>query len=435
MKSIMPRQATKDETEGSTVEIQAQEIDKVFCELQRVALNGCEIAEKVVQNHHKRPCFKKIDLLCGRLKQDLTSNNNVVANINSQGVAWAVKDFIFVFTRIINAWVIMRGYVYNKSDGLDRVKASIDPNLNSSFLEWQEATHKFANSLVKSYVNLDSLVQHQKASKDSSKNEECDKFDESSKSPNYDAEFLHDLNRKLFDPSTVENSEETQRQHSENGTYFKSAVYHPLQKISPAESGGFILATSNIFSIDSFFFLSARSCEYALNDIFNDETIEADLVKVISSPSDINCKSPLKTSTPKVSPLETPRSSTLLRNPFNAKLRLAERFDIFGFNEPHDSQTDHLIDEFKHNEFVDVGDGFEDLGFEKKPLLSLEFDETKMTGYNSEMAGKIRYLINKVLELKEATFFISPQMVKDCVSSNKFNYFLNEFQGKFIYFI
>lgn len=61
------------------------EIDSVFCDLQRISLIGCEIAERLVQNHQKRPCFKKIDLLCGRLKQDLTNSSNVVANINSQG--------------------------------------------------------------------------------------------------------------------------------------------------------------------------------------------------------------------------------------------------------------------------------------------------------------------------------------------------------------
>lgn len=213
-----------------------QGIDKVFCDLQRIALNGCEIAEKVVLNHQKRPCFKKIDLLCGRLKQDLTNNNNVVANINSQGVAWAVKDFIFVFTRIINAWIILRGYVYNQADGLDRIKGSIDPNLNSAFLEWQESTRKLTDSLVKSYVSLDHLVQNQRSPREHREQQE-----ESPSSPIYDANFLNELNRKLFDPYTIENSEEAQRMHSENGTYFKSAIYMPLQKISPIESKNILL--------------------------------------------------------------------------------------------------------------------------------------------------------------------------------------------------
>lgn len=211
---------------------QSQEIDKVFCDLQRIALNGCNIAEKVVQNHQKRPCFKKIDLLCGRLKQDLTNNNNVVANINSQGIAWAVKDFIFVFTRISSAWVILRGYIYNKSEGLDRIKSSIDPNLNKAFLDWQDVTRKLTDSLVKSFVTLDTLVLNQRSQKDK-KDQQLEEFI----SPNYDDAFLVDLNRKLFDPDTIENSEETQRMHSANGTYFKSAVYEPLQKQSPNQSG------------------------------------------------------------------------------------------------------------------------------------------------------------------------------------------------------
>jgi hypothetical protein len=74
-----------------------------------MALRGCEVAEQLANNHKKRPCFKKIDSLCARMKQDLVRPDNVLANINSQGIAWAVKDFIFVFTRIINAWLIIKG--------------------------------------------------------------------------------------------------------------------------------------------------------------------------------------------------------------------------------------------------------------------------------------------------------------------------------------
>lgn len=65
---------------------------EIFNLLTHVALHGSEIAEKLAFNHRNRPCFKKIDSLCARMKQDLIRPDGVLPNINSQGIAWAVKD-------------------------------------------------------------------------------------------------------------------------------------------------------------------------------------------------------------------------------------------------------------------------------------------------------------------------------------------------------
>lgn len=110
---------------------------KSLCDLQSLSIYGCESAARIFQAHSKRPYFKKIDLLCNRLKQDLSNTNKAVININSHGVAWAIKDFIFVFNRIINAWVIMRDYFYSNSEGMQCVRDSIDPNFAQDFLIWQ----------------------------------------------------------------------------------------------------------------------------------------------------------------------------------------------------------------------------------------------------------------------------------------------------------
>ena len=88
---------------------------KSLCEMQKIALEGCESATKIFYAHSKRPYFKKIDLLCDRLKQDLVCTDKAVVNINSHGVAWAIKDCIFVLSRIIGGWVILRDYFYSKS--------------------------------------------------------------------------------------------------------------------------------------------------------------------------------------------------------------------------------------------------------------------------------------------------------------------------------
>lgn len=133
-----------------------------FAEITQMALLGCDMAERLAHTHRNRPCFKKIDSLCARMKQDLVRQDTVLANINSQGMAWAVKDFIFVFTRIINAWIIIKGYVYNTPEGLAKVKCALSPDFDESFARWQAATKDFVENLIHSFVNLDQKVQSQR---------------------------------------------------------------------------------------------------------------------------------------------------------------------------------------------------------------------------------------------------------------------------------
>ncbi|XP_053960169.1 protein mitoshell [Anastrepha ludens] len=218
-----------------------------FNELTRLALRGSEIAEKLAYTHRNRPCFKKIDSLCARMKQDLIRPDGVLPNINSQGIAWAVKDFIFVFTRVINAWIIIKGYVYNTPEGLNKVKAALSPDFAVSFAAWQDTTMDFVENLIKSFVNLDNLVQSQKNVYQKSESNGTrtapsttpikllqpvnslidDSFDflnastEKSQQNALNKNYLYTM---------VEDSEGSQRQATVNGTYFKTGTYNPIKK-------------------------------------------------------------------------------------------------------------------------------------------------------------------------------------------------------------
>ncbi|KAH8281470.1 hypothetical protein KR054_000832 [Drosophila jambulina] len=250
-----------------------------------ISLQGCEIAERLASAHRNRPCFKKIDTLCGRLKQDLLRPDGVLANINSQGIAWAVKDFIFVFTRIVNAWVIMKGYVYNTPDGLNKIKDELPSGFMATFDSWQNETLALVEMIIKSFVNLDELLLKQKnsfVSKDLSLNNSSSiwSFNDSNESTtsckkNNCIAAVQGLgpaassspvipsgaagvkvlpegeeqqrvtpsgtkSTALYKPkcgvslnylyTMIEDSEETQRNVDANGTYLKTGTYQPLQK-------------------------------------------------------------------------------------------------------------------------------------------------------------------------------------------------------------
>lgn len=202
---------------------------KALCELQEIATSGCESAAKIYPSHAKRPYFKKIDLLCDRLRQDLRVTDKAVVNINSHGVAWAIKDFIFVFTRITSAWVIMRDYYYTRSDGMKCVKESVDPNLSKDFLEWQEATKIFCKSLQRSFENLQNRDQQNGNRRGQSSGSQG-----SSETSHVNG---HKSFQRLFEPVVVENSEKVQLE----GGYLKSALYQPVSvesspQLTPASS-------------------------------------------------------------------------------------------------------------------------------------------------------------------------------------------------------
>lgn len=234
-----------------------------------MAMHGCEVAEEMAITHQNRPCFKKIDSLCARMKQDLMRPDSVLANINSQGIVWAVKDMIFVFTRVINAWNIIKGYVYNTPEGLNNVKSALSENFYTSFYEWEDSTLNFCKNLVESFDNINDLVQSQRVALQklstncSSKsgqhrnrnNSSANNHVRSSKNSVDEAMNLfsaHSLLEK--DPETssvyapqcseeqspisrpnyflnvVKNSEATQREAVAKGTYMKTGLYNPLKK-------------------------------------------------------------------------------------------------------------------------------------------------------------------------------------------------------------
>lgn len=82
-----------------------------------------------------------------------------MANINSQGIAWAVKDLIFAFTRIASAYTILKGYVYNTPEGLNKIKREFGPGFEDSFIQWQHATKEFEKHLVPAFIRLDRMNQ------------------------------------------------------------------------------------------------------------------------------------------------------------------------------------------------------------------------------------------------------------------------------------
>lgn len=186
-------------------------------ELQGICLRGCDSASNVIAPHAKRPFFKKIDLLCDRLKTDLCSTDKAVVSINSHGIGWAIKDFVFVFTRIISAWVILRDYFYSKSEGMQCVNDSIDPNFFENFMEWQTATGKLAESLRTSFENLNARDQ-----RNGNRKSYANHGTPSSRNANNSSDFEN----SMFDPLVAEDSEQAQMNM---GEYLKCAIYKPVE--------------------------------------------------------------------------------------------------------------------------------------------------------------------------------------------------------------
>lgn len=154
----------------------------------------------------------------------------MLANINSQGVPWAVKDFIFVFTRIVSAWNIIKDYVYNNSDGMRSIKSAISDRLVVSFLKWQEVTSDFVEDLTKSFDGLQELTLSQ------TRNGECQKNIDSKTNSNDQKNFISDT--ESFDSFKVMASKERRNERSGSDQSSDSSIGYTLPNVKPLSSIG-----------------------------------------------------------------------------------------------------------------------------------------------------------------------------------------------------
>ncbi|XP_058450834.1 protein mitoshell [Malaya genurostris] len=351
-----------------------------------MAMQGCEVAELLANNHQKRPCFKKIDSLCARMKQDLIRPDSVLANINSQGMAWAVKDFIFVFTRIINAWIIIKGYVYNTPEGLDRVQKVLSPDFLDNFLKWQDSTIDFVDSLIKSFTSLDQTVQNQRTSgvqkeptikgcgirqckTDEEKERGIQELYEylkdiipnlaenkaSSSSDNASSSDLSDRSSIIYDGSksylvpVVNDSEQTQMKHNEHGTYFKTGIYEPVKK-PPG---------------------------FAPNPVTGP----------LKNPFTLTEATNFVTSTPKI-----------LKNPFPQT-----RFELGSVsNKAYDGDAS-----------IQTANEFTDISLPSQLQMDFFNDAIIRQTFDSETVAKIHYLLQKMFNVNEAKYFFDLRFTKN----------------------
>jgi hypothetical protein len=167
-------------------------------------------------------------LLLSRLKNDLNVYHNIVSNVNSQGTAWAIKDFTFAYSRIINAWVILRGYVYDQTEGLDTLRSEFDEDYIESFAEWQSATLKMMKSLLRTVGNLNQSAQF-KSGNGNGMRQDLPLFNtEHEQTNSYSKDFLDTFQKTLFTPRCAPNSEEIQIRNHHSRAYFRAGVLKPL---------------------------------------------------------------------------------------------------------------------------------------------------------------------------------------------------------------
>lgn len=120
--------------------------------------NFCIQAERIALKNQHRPCFKNIQHLCNRTRSDIMKPNTTVANIHSQGIPWALKDFIFAFIRLVNATHILHGYVDFKSGSLGKIENHLTNEFKNCYQGWEKLTKdQLIPAITKIIMELDSL--------------------------------------------------------------------------------------------------------------------------------------------------------------------------------------------------------------------------------------------------------------------------------------
>ncbi|XP_018324697.1 uncharacterized protein LOC108736672 isoform X2 [Agrilus planipennis] len=119
---------------------------------------GCSLAESIAVRNQHRPCFKNIQNLCSRTRGEILKPNTTHANIHSQGIPWATKDFIYAFVRAVNCWYILNGYMGEIDPKLGKIEKEISPEFRECYQNWETHTKKLTRHLIKVFSSLDSIV-------------------------------------------------------------------------------------------------------------------------------------------------------------------------------------------------------------------------------------------------------------------------------------
>lgn len=378
-------------------------IDSIFYELQRTCLEGCSLSESTAQNYRRRPCFKKIELLLSRLKQELNVHQNIVSNINSQGTAWVIKDFIFVFTRIINAWIIMRGYIYDSARELDHLRDNFDPELMNSFLEWQTATLKMVRPLINSVDMLNTYTQNKDISK---KKKDKVAREEPLKEQHYEDEFLEDFQKTLFTPQCVANSEEIQLRNHHTNSYFRAGVLKPLMMppngVSTPKTPFSPMSNDSPMSPESVYTNSS-----SLND--------SDLVNSLFSSEEMNDCSPMASSVNSERLYNRGRGS-LPSTPLNSG-EIKEK-NPFHFQVKATRAKKGLAEQFNSMELKNGGNDSDGLNIDIESILDNQEHLHMM--YQGD-ALKIIYLLREIRKLPHVDdFALSINMMISSIKTGKY---------------
>lgn len=132
-------------------------------ELTKFIVEGCLKAETIAVRNQHRPCFKNIKHLCTRTRTDILKPRTTVANIHSQGIPWATKDFIFAFVRLINCWYILKGYLDDHDGSLGKIEATLTTDFKECYQKWQSLNKEMISYLINIFVSLDNGITVQNA--------------------------------------------------------------------------------------------------------------------------------------------------------------------------------------------------------------------------------------------------------------------------------
>lgn len=132
-------------------------------ELTKFIVEGCLKAETIAVRNQHRPCFKNIKHLCTRTRTDILKPRTTVANIHSQGIPWATKDFIFAFVRLINCWYILKGYLDDHDGSLGKIETTLTTEFKECYQKWQNNNKEMIRHLINIFVSLDNGITVQNA--------------------------------------------------------------------------------------------------------------------------------------------------------------------------------------------------------------------------------------------------------------------------------
>lgn len=127
-------------------------------QIMKMAIEGCESAEKFSLENQGRFCLKNLHKLCAKTKEQVKKTE--MPNVRNQDKHWMMKNYIFSFARVSEGWKGLENLLLDQHEEYRCIEEKFyDPEIRDTFYEWQYCTRDLLSNLYDGFQLLHKSIE------------------------------------------------------------------------------------------------------------------------------------------------------------------------------------------------------------------------------------------------------------------------------------